>query len=165
MISSRQQYVTYKSVLRISVLGFYCLPREIMMTSSNSNIFRVTGPLSGEFTGHRWIPLTKASDAELWCFLWPALWINGRVSSREAGDLRRLSQIQNFAWNRFKRSAEIQNNLRAIHHLSYSLNVVYFSLVVLIILSVLIELFSDPFIPYISGLFYWYRGNGILPFV
>ena len=21
-------------------------------------------------TGHRWIPLTKASDAELWCFLW-----------------------------------------------------------------------------------------------
>ena len=24
----------------------------------------------GEFTGHRWIPRTKASDAELWCFLW-----------------------------------------------------------------------------------------------
>ena len=39
-----------------------------MMTSSNGNIFRVTGPLSGEFTGHRWIPLTKASDAELSCF-------------------------------------------------------------------------------------------------
>ena len=28
-----------------------------------------TGPLCGEFTGPRWIPLTKASDAELWCFL------------------------------------------------------------------------------------------------
>ena len=41
-----------------------------MMTSSNGNIFRVTGPLCGEFTGHRWIPLTKNSDAELWCFLW-----------------------------------------------------------------------------------------------
>ena len=26
-------------------------------------------PLCGEFTGHRWIPHTKASDAELWCFL------------------------------------------------------------------------------------------------
>ena len=26
----------------------------------------------GESTGHRWIPLTKASDAELWCFLWLA---------------------------------------------------------------------------------------------
>ena len=29
----------------------------------------VTGPLCGEFTGHRWIPFTKASDTELWCFL------------------------------------------------------------------------------------------------
>ena len=27
-----------------------------MMTSSDGNIFRVTGPLWGEFTGHRWIP-------------------------------------------------------------------------------------------------------------
>ena len=41
-----------------------------MMTSSNGNIFRVTGHLCGEFTGPRWIPHTKASDAELWCFLW-----------------------------------------------------------------------------------------------
>ena len=37
-----------------------------MMTSSNGNIFRVIGPLWGEST----CPLTKASDAELWCFLW-----------------------------------------------------------------------------------------------
>ena len=43
-----------------------------MMTSSNGNVFRVTGQLWGEFTGDRWIPLTKASDAELWCFLWSA---------------------------------------------------------------------------------------------
>ena len=41
-----------------------------------------------EFTGHRWIPRTKASDAELWCFLICA-WINGWVNNREAGDLRR----------------------------------------------------------------------------
>ena len=40
------------------------------MTSSNENIFRVTGPLWGESTGHRWIPLTKSSDAGLWYFLW-----------------------------------------------------------------------------------------------
>ena len=39
-----------------------------MMTSSNGNIFRVTCHLCGEFTGDRWIPCTKASDAELWCF-------------------------------------------------------------------------------------------------
>ena len=36
------------------------------------HFFRVPGPLRGEFTGHRWISLTKASDAELWCFLWCA---------------------------------------------------------------------------------------------
>ena len=47
-------------------------PWRIMMTSSNGNIFRVTGHLCGEFTGPRWIPRTKASDAELWCLLWPA---------------------------------------------------------------------------------------------
>ena len=43
-----------------------------MMTSLNGNIFRVTGHLCGEFTDDRWIPRTKASDAELWCFLWSA---------------------------------------------------------------------------------------------
>ena len=43
---------------------------EPIMTSSNGNIFRVTGHLCGEFTGPRWIPRTKASDAELWYFLW-----------------------------------------------------------------------------------------------
>ena len=36
-----------------------------MMTSSNGNILRVTGPLCLEFPGHRWIPLTKANNAEL----------------------------------------------------------------------------------------------------
>ena len=43
-----------------------------MMAPFNGNIIRVTGPLCGEFTGHRWIPLTKASDTELLCFLWSA---------------------------------------------------------------------------------------------
>ena len=44
-----------------------------MMTSSNGNIFRDTDHLSGELTGQRWIPRTKASDAEFWCFLWSVL--------------------------------------------------------------------------------------------
>ena len=43
---------------------------QYMMTSSNGNSFRVTGHLCGEFTGPRWIPRTKASDAELWRLLW-----------------------------------------------------------------------------------------------
>ena len=46
-------------------------------------------PLCGEFTGHRWIPHTKSSDAELWCFLWSAPWLNGWVNNREAAGLRR----------------------------------------------------------------------------
>ena len=47
------------------------------------------GHLCGEFTGHRWFPRTKASDAELGCFLSSAPWINDWVNNREAGDLRR----------------------------------------------------------------------------
>ena len=39
------------------------------MTSSIGNIYRITGSLCGEIIGHRWIPLTKASDAVLWRFL------------------------------------------------------------------------------------------------
>ena len=58
-----------------------------MMTSSNGNVFHVTGPLCGEFTGRRWIPHTKASDVELWCFLWSS--INSWVNNNEAGDLIR----------------------------------------------------------------------------
>ena len=42
--------------------------------------FRVTGPLWGEFTGHRYISLTKASDAELWCFFY--LCLNKRLSKQ-----------------------------------------------------------------------------------
>ena len=57
---------------------------SFMMTSSNGNIFRVAGHLCGEFTDPGWIPHTKASDAELGCFL-----INGWVNNGEAGDLRR----------------------------------------------------------------------------
>ena len=34
--------------------------------------FRGTGLFWGEFTYHRWIPVTKASYAELLCFLWSA---------------------------------------------------------------------------------------------
>ena len=62
-----------------------------MMMSSNGNIFRITGHLWGWPTGHRQIPLTKASDAELWCFLWSATVQTGKANSRDAGDLRRPS--------------------------------------------------------------------------
>ena len=57
--------------------------REYMKTSSNGNIFRVTGHLCGEFTGPRWIPRTKANDAELWCFFY--LRLNKRLSKQSWG--------------------------------------------------------------------------------
>ena len=57
------------------------------MTPSNGSISHVTDPLCGEFTGHRRIPLTKASDAELWCFFICA-WTNGWVNKLDADDLR-----------------------------------------------------------------------------
>ena len=44
---------------------------QYTMTSSDGDIFRVTGPVWGVSTGHR-IPVTKASDAKLWYFLWSA---------------------------------------------------------------------------------------------
>ena len=62
-----------------------------MMTSSNGNIFRVTGPLCGEFTGHLWIPHTKKGrwrGALMFSFI--CAWINVWVNNREAGDLRSL---------------------------------------------------------------------------
>ena len=63
---------------------------EHTMTSSNGNIsaLPVLAFVCWEFSGHRWIPRTKASDAELWCFLWSTPWINGWINNREAGDLR-----------------------------------------------------------------------------
>ena len=57
------------------------LNTSYMMTLSNGNILHVTGTLYGKFTSHRWIPLTKATDVELWYFLW--------VNNRDTGDLRR----------------------------------------------------------------------------
>ena len=51
------------------------------MTSSNGNIFRVTGHLCGEFTCHRWHGALMFSLISVWIYGW--------VNNREAGDLRR----------------------------------------------------------------------------
>ena len=64
----------------IFILTFWrsFLRHMVMMTWSNGNIFRVTDPLWEGI--HRRIPHTKASDAELWCFLWSA---PGRTRSHQ----------------------------------------------------------------------------------
>ena len=60
-----------------------------VMTSSNGNIFRVTGPLCREFTGHRWIPHHKSQWRGALIFSLICFWINAWVNNREADDLRR----------------------------------------------------------------------------
>ena len=59
-----------------------CLAVLFFSDTPNDNVikwkhFSRYWPLCGEFTGHRWIPLTKASDTELWSFL---LRLNKRLS-------------------------------------------------------------------------------------
>ena len=60
-----------------------------IMTSSNRNIFRVTGPLWGKSTSHRWIPLTKASNAELSYIFFMRTWTNGWAKRPDAGAFNR----------------------------------------------------------------------------
>ena len=80
--SSKKMHLKVSSAKMAAIL-------HTMTTSSNGSIFRVNGPLCGEFTGHWWIPHTKARDAKLWCFFFICAWMNGSVNNREAGDLRR----------------------------------------------------------------------------
>ena len=51
--------------------------------------FSVIGPLCRESTSHQWIPLTKASEAELWCFLCSTAEKNSSVNSLNTSDLIR----------------------------------------------------------------------------
>ena len=60
-----------------------------MMTSSNGNLFRVTGHLCGEFTSHRWIPPPKGQWCGALMLSLICAWINRWVKNGEAGDLRR----------------------------------------------------------------------------
>ena len=67
----RMKWISLLSLLRVPDLHMswsdFTKMREdsgIYMMSSNGNIFRVTGSLCGEFTGDRWIPLTKASTTQ-----------------------------------------------------------------------------------------------------
>ena len=66
LVSKSTSHLIWPEVLHCHLAEPTTLP---MMTPSNRNFFRVTGPLCGEFTGRRWIPRTKSSHAELWCFL------------------------------------------------------------------------------------------------
>ena len=55
-----------------------------MMTSSNGNIFRVAGPLCGEFTGHLWIPRTQRPVTQSFLVFFD-LRLNERLSKQSWG--------------------------------------------------------------------------------
>ena len=54
-----------------------------MMTSSNGNIFRLTGPLCREFTGHRWIPSQRPVTRSFGVFF--DLRLNKRLGKHSCG--------------------------------------------------------------------------------
>ena len=66
------------------------LSPKIMMTSSNGNIFRVTGHLCGEFTGHRWF---ETPSRPLWrhCNVLYIKWKKMFTSAMNG-------EISNFVW-------------------------------------------------------------------
>ena len=75
--------------------------RNHMMTSSNGNIFRVTGPLCGEFHRSSVNSPHKGQWRGALMFYLICAWTNGWVSNREAGDLRRHRtqyDVNNVAW-------------------------------------------------------------------
>ena len=77
----------------ICVIWYWFKPNSMgtgfdMMTSSNGNIFSVTGPLCGEFTGPGEFPTQRPVTQSFDVFFDLCL-NNGWVNNREAGDLRR----------------------------------------------------------------------------
>ena len=72
LLSPRWHHFIFVATKAVSWLCILSLEPGWWWTSSNGNIFRVTGPWWRESTSDRWIPLTRASDAELWCALWSA---------------------------------------------------------------------------------------------
>ena len=71
-------------------IAFLCHD-DIMKTSSNGNIFRVTGPLCGEFTGHRWIPAQRPVTRNFDVFFYlnkrsQRLWAMNKRLSKQSWD-------------------------------------------------------------------------------
>ena len=88
-----EQYYKAKLMWDLSDKAF-TLTRSMVLLSNpwrrhqNGNVFRVTGPLCGEFTGYRWIPCKGQWHGAL-MFLLICTIIKCFANDLEAGDLRR----------------------------------------------------------------------------
>ena len=74
----------------------------IMMTLSHWSPFRITVPLWGESTGHRWIPLKKATDVDFWCSLWclPRYTVGQTVKLPVTRDIRTVMWHHHNDWKK-----------------------------------------------------------------
>ena len=88
-----------------------------MITSSIGNIFRVTGPLCEHFTGHRWIPFTKAGKGELWCFLWsaPEQTVESTIQTPTVSDIKwhlgkGIMKILGVYFSNYERAGKLEQN-------------------------------------------------------
>ena len=81
---SKDEHLVYSQYMVLPKDTFkHFTPREFMMTSSNGSIFRVTGPLCGEFTGPGEFPtqrpVTRSFDVSF------DLRLNKRLSKQPRG--------------------------------------------------------------------------------
>ena len=88
---------SWQTSLGLGSISWYSAQILICITNSMRYSWYVLASSNGKFFPrywsfvrviHRWIPFTKASDAELWCFFCSVPWINGWVNNCEADDLR-----------------------------------------------------------------------------
>ena len=119
----------------------------VMMTSSNGNIFRVTGhhqsPMNSRYKG-QW-------RGALMFFL-ICVWINGWVSSRDAGDSRRYHAHYDVIVMVTIRSHAAMFMSMYIQYIPRNMHTVFALLCFVVVIHWLI-------FPYPSGLLHWHCGN------
>ena len=84
------------------------------MTSSNGNIFRATGHLCGEFTGHRWIPRTKPVTRSFDVFF--HLRLNKRLSKQSWA---RWFETPSCSFWRHCNELDTKEHVKVIFHLNF----------------------------------------------
>ena len=67
----------------------HCGDKTVVRSSYLHNGISYTGKITSLYwIRAQFIPLTKASEVELWCFLWSVPLLKGWVNNRETGDFR-----------------------------------------------------------------------------
>ena len=107
------------TLIRTPILNFY------MMTSSNGNIFLVTGPLCGEFTGHhkgQWrgalmffhVNKRLSKQSQGWWFKTPSRSLWRHCNENEIKTLTSISRLRDFVRSDFNNfdTSDVLNTIR-----------------------------------------------------